>query len=202
MNDWTYYANIARDEETRRNNDLRDRAAEAEQRLKAGRQRVNDEFDGAFTPGFYQGYANDIMAHWRPEIDQQYRDAQKEATFNFARTQPGGGSASAGAFGRLKEAYDKSLLAAGDNARRQAAELRKSNEGQHGALLIQLAAGADPGTVVPQVEGAINNVTRTPTYSPIGDLLQSHVAIRRGPRRPCQRWSGMGFWRAAARQCR
>jgi hypothetical protein len=40
--DWTYFANLARDEETQRNNQLRDLETDAENRINVGRGRIND----------------------------------------------------------------------------------------------------------------------------------------------------------------
>src|SRR5262249_36714834 len=72
-NDWTYYANIARDEENRRNNELRAREAEAEALLQRKQQyltnihsSINQSFDNNFTDGFYQNYVNQLMDCWRP----------------------------------------------------------------------------------------------------------------------------------------
>ncbi len=173
MNDWTYWANIARDEETRRNNALRDRENEAEDRLAKGKQRIEDEFNGAFKPEFFNNYAQQLMDYWRPDIDRQYSDAQKQLNYGFANTQPGGGSVAADAFGRLKEGYDKALLQASDRSQGQANELRSSIEGQRSALRNQLAAGADPSVVVQDAVGTINNIPRSPTYSPLGDLFSN-----------------------------
>src|SRR5689334_11858413 len=118
MNDWTYFANLANDEENARNNDLRNREADAETRVKVGRQRINDEYGNAFTP----------------DIHRQYSDAQRTLNYGFADTQPGGGSVPAEAMGRLSEAYGKALLSAQDNATGQANQLRQSNEGQRGSF--------------------------------------------------------------------
>lgn len=171
--DPAYWSARAKWQEDERNKQLKDRADEAEGRLTAGRAQINTDFDNAFTPDFYKGYADDLMAHWRPDIDRQYKDAQDDLNFTFARTQPGGGTASADAFGRLKEGYDKSLLQATDNATSQSDQLRASNEGQRNALLNQLASGADPSIVVQQAQGTIGSVPRVPTYSPIGDLFSN-----------------------------
>jgi len=182
-NDWSYYANIANDEETRRNNDLNDRANEAQDRLRVGTQRINDEWDGAFTPDFYNNYAKQLTDYWRPDIDRQYGDATRQLNYGFANTQPGGGSVSAEGFGRLKEAYDRALLTSQDNGKSAADQLRQNNEGQRGALLNQLAQGADPSMVVQQGIGQLNAIPRTPnpsTYSPVGDIfgnLTSQFAV-------------------------
>jgi len=63
------------------------------------------------------------MNYWRPDIDRQYGDAQRQLNYTFAEAQPGGGSAPAEGFGRLKEAHDKALPAAGDNATAQSRRL-------------------------------------------------------------------------------
>jgi hypothetical protein len=173
MNDWTYWANIAHDEENARNNALRDRESEAEQRLTQGRARVNTNFDANFTPDFYNQYAKALMDYWQPDMDRQYGDAQRSLNYTFAEGQPGGGSAPAEAFGRLKEAYDRSLLTAQDNSKAQANQLRGTNEGQRSALLAQLDQGTDPSSVVATSNNVIGNIPRPPTYSPIGDLFSN-----------------------------
>lgn len=171
MNDWTYYYNIQRDQENARNAELRAREAETEDRLRRGREAVNSQFDSVFTKDFYKGYADDIMAHWRPEADRQYSDAQRSLNYTFANQQPGGGSVSNEAFGRLKEAYDKSLLSLSDQATGQAVDFRKSNEAQRTGLLQQLNSGADPSMVVDSTQQTISNIPRTAQYSPLADMF-------------------------------
>jgi hypothetical protein len=172
-NDYTYWMNIAHDEENARNNALRDREAEAEQRLKEGRAKVNTNFDTNFTPDFYNQYAKTLMDYWQPDIDRQYGDAQRSLNYTFAEGQPGGGSAPAEAFGRLKEANDRAVLSAQDNSKAQANQLRGTNESQRSALLAQLDQGTDPSSVVAASTNAIGAIPKSPTYSPIGDLFSN-----------------------------
>lgn len=170
-NDWSYYANIARDIETQRNNDLRNREAEAEARLTGGTKRVNDAYDTAFTPAFYDDYRKKLLDYWNPELARQYSDANRTLNFGFADTQPGGGSAPAEAFGRLAEARDKATLQANDNATGQATQLKQQNEAQRSQQLALLQSGMDPNTVVQQAQTQVQGVPRQPAYSPLGDIF-------------------------------
>jgi hypothetical protein len=179
-NDETYWQNIARDQENERNNRLREIEAEQaalsarrEQNVRDATGHINTSFDTQFNPDFYSGYSKQLMDYWRPDIDRQYGDAQRSLNYTYADAQPGGGSAPAEGFGRLKEAYQKALLSAGDNSRSQANQLRGNIEGQRSALLSSVTSDTDPNAAIAQTSRTISGIPLTPTYSPLGDIFSN-----------------------------
>jgi hypothetical protein len=178
--DWTYWQNIANDQQTQRNNNLRDQETAAEQAANTRQgyitdetNNINNQFDSTFTPDFYNNYAKSLTDYWRPDIDQQYGDAQKQINYDFATTQPGGGSAGAYALGRLKQADDNAVLTANDNAQSQAKQLQGSVEARRSSLLGELNSSTDPNAVGATVAPSIGSIPVTPAYSPVGDIFSN-----------------------------
>lgn len=178
--DNTYWENISRDIENDRNNQLRAREQEQEDLLEQKRQNlvnnqyaINKSFNDSFNGDFYANYAKQLMDYWRPDLDRQYKDAGRSLNYTFAESQPGGGSVGAEAAGRLKEAYDKALLSANDNATSQSNQLKQSVEGQRSSLLGSVSGDTDPSAVQSSVASTIGNIPRSANYSALGDIFSS-----------------------------
>jgi hypothetical protein len=177
--DWTYWQNIANDQENARNNALRDEETDAENKAQLKQQQltdattqINNSFD-QFDGNFYKNYGQQLMSFWQPDLDRQYGDAQRSVNYNFADTQPGGGSAPAEAMGRLKQAYDSAELSAQDNATSQSNQLHSSIEGQRSNLLSEANSSTDPGGVASSTAGQISSIPTQAPYSPLGDVFSN-----------------------------
>lgn len=181
QNDPAYWSAQAKYQEDKRNSDLEDQEQQAEDlantrqaNLVSNTDAINNGFDTQFGDGsVYNQYAKDLMGYWQPDIDQQYSDASRQLNYTFADAQPGGGSAPAEAFGRLKQAYDKANLTATDNAQTQANQLKTNVEGQRSALLAGVSGDTAPGATVANVTNTIGSIPLAPTYSPIGDIFSN-----------------------------
>lgn len=52
---------------------------------KVATDNVNNAF-ASFTPDYYKQFTDDYLAHYQPQVDQQFGQAQNQATYGLART--------------------------------------------------------------------------------------------------------------------
>lgn len=172
-------------------------AEEARQaRIKAGMGDIDTAFAG-FTPAYFDEYAGKNLGFWRPEIDQQYKDAQRDTTFGLARTGNLKSTAATDAFAKLREKRDKSELEAADRARGKGTELRQNVEQSRAALVSQLNATADPFAAASAARAQAETLTAPPLYSPVGDLfsnLTAQFAVAQQARQAGQRGWGVDLF--------
>lgn len=141
-------------------------------RITAGMNDINNSF-AAFTPDYYKDYTNKIVAQGTPDINQQYKDASDQTAFTFGSSNPGGSSASADAFGRLKQQQGQSLLDLTNNAASQTNALRGNVEAQRSAVVNELQASADPLSAIQQADRQASALSAPPAYSPIAGLFSN-----------------------------
>ena len=164
---------------------------ERQQRVSQGMQSIDSTFS-QFNPAYYQGFEDTAYGSIAPDIDKQYKDAIRNTTYSLARGGNRRSSAGAGAYGDLKETYDKAKLEGRDRARMQAGERRRDVENTRGNLVSQLNATTDPAAAAQSAVSQAALLTTPPAYSPIGQIfanITGQIADAQQARR-----DGRGNW--------
>lgn len=141
-------------------------------RISSGMGAVDQQFS-QFTDDYYNDYAKKLVDYWRPDINQQAKDANAKLAYTFAGSTPGGSSMQDDALKRLQETRNKSLVEASDNATSKSNELRQNVEGQRSAVISQLNATADPSSAATTAASNAAALSQGPVYSPVGDLFSN-----------------------------
>lgn len=147
-----------------------------QERIRQGTERVGSIFDSQFNDGFFDRRRQAYVDFAKPQLEDQYGDAQKELTFALAR----GGNLNSSVRGEKAADLEKRFTLANqeiqDKALSQANEARSQVEGARTDLIGMLNATGD-------AEGAANsavsraNVLSQPTaYSPLSQLFADFTA--------------------------
>jgi hypothetical protein len=144
-------------------------------RINQGMQNIDQTF-GQFTPDYYTQFQQTAFDQMSPDIEKQYKDAVKSATYSLARGGNLRSSAGADFFGDLQEAYDRARLEANDRARSMATDRRSQVESTRGNLVSQLNATADPAAAAQSAINQAQLLTTPPAYSPIGNVFAGLTA--------------------------
>lgn len=158
-------------------------AAEARKRAIAeGTRRVRTSFESTFTPGWYEALRQAYQRYYMPQVETQYKDAQKQAMFGLQRQGLRQSSVRGDWFGQLQSRYGQAKQ---DVVRRGETMVgqRKSDVGR--ALensILQINAAEDP-LAAAQI-GAENAKLNayTPDYQPLGQVftdLTNAIATQR-----------------------
>jgi len=129
-------------------------------RISDGSLRVDDAFKG-FNDSFYKGVSDDYNAHYTPLLEEQYADAQKNATFRLA--DQGGIDSSAGAklMADLFEKYQNQRNDISQQAVNASTQQKSSVASDRANLVAQLEAG---GSVQSAANNAINSANSLNDY--------------------------------------
>lgn len=139
----------------------------------------------AFAPyddNFFNKYATDYTDYYKPQIAQQYDDAKRATTFNFANKGSLNSTAAARAFGRLDQTRAQAEAETAQKAASAAAGFRGTVDQQRADLLngIFNAASAAPPITVDNI-GEANNSLRslsTALTSPVSLAASAAGAIK------------------------
>ena len=140
-------------------------------RIREGTQRIGTVFDGQFNDQFFDGRRQAYIDYAKPQLEDQYGDAQKQLTFALAR----GGNLNSSVRGEkaadLQQRFDLTKQEITDKGLSYANEARSNVEGARSDLVGMLNATGD-------AEGAANSaITRASTlsqpaaFSPLSQLF-------------------------------
>lgn len=119
------------------------------------RTSVSSAFD-PYNEDFYSKYANDYTQFYKPQVAQQYDDAKRATTFNFANRGNLDSTAAARAFGRLDQTRTAAEADIAQKAQSAASGFRSTVDSQRASLLSGIfgAASAAPPITVDNIGGA------------------------------------------------
>ena len=136
-------------------------------RITQGRQKIEDTFS-SFNDDFYKRRQGEYEAFAKPQLETQFKDAQKELMYSLARS---GNMASSemgnqlGVLGREKNLAQAKVADAGLAYANQA---RQQVEQSRGDVLNQLMATSDPAVAASQANARAALANQ---YNPINDSL-------------------------------
>jgi hypothetical protein len=160
-----------------------ERAAAQARRDETARQgRISEgraSIDAAFTPfndDYFKGVEQDYLGYHLPQIDDQYKKAQEQATYALARSgNLNAGSASNRVFADLLEEYNKQRTLYGDRALGAAGEARAQVEQNRQELYGQNVASADPTAAAGAAAASVGKLRLPQQYSPLGTLFADAI---------------------------
>lgn len=140
-------------------------------KIRKGTERVNSIFDENFNEDYFDGRREAFLDYSKPQLENQYGDAQKELTFSLAR----GGNLNSSVRGQkmseLQRLYDTQSKSIADQALAEATQARNAVQDARGGLISTLNATGD-------AEGAANSalarsaaLSQPAAYSPLGQLF-------------------------------
>lgn len=145
------------------------------------RTSVASAFD-PYNDDFYNKYASDYSAYYKPQIQQQYDDAKRATTFNFADRGSLNSTAAARAFGRLDQTRAAAEGEVAQKAASAAAGFRGTVDSQRSSLLngiFSAASAAPPITVdsIGQANDSLRSLT-TQLTAPVSLAASAASAIK------------------------
>jgi hypothetical protein len=131
---------------------------------------------GQFTEDFFNQRRQSFIDYAKPQVDQQYGDAQKELTFALARGGLLDSSVRGQKSGELQRMFDLESQNVADQALAYETQARTGVEDARQNLIATLNATGD-------TQGAINSalarstaLSQSPAYSPLGQLFSDFTA--------------------------
>lgn len=152
---------------------IRQQEEERQARVRAASSRINTDFS-KFDPAYYGKISQSVRDYYFPQVDEQFRDANRATTFRFADN--AGSSAAARTagelqrdYGRAKQDVELKAQAAGDAAKRDV-------ESQRSRLITLAEAGGTLENVASQSAAAVDASLGRPTFEPITDFFRKYTA--------------------------
>lgn len=151
--------------------EARKREEERQARIKAGTAKIDSVF-GTFDDSFYDARKGEYLDFYQPQLDDQFKKAQDELTFAFARNGTLNSSMAADKQAELASKYDvekAGILSQADSA---IGEMRSRNNNEKSALVAQLQATGDADRVSNEALGRTQQLfNERPSYNSLGDIF-------------------------------
>lgn len=144
--------------------------AERQARIKTGQSNIDSAFAG-FNDDFYQGYQDDYLGYYTPQIDDQYSDAVKRLTLQLAQTGNLTGSVGANQLGDLQKFYDTQKTSLTNRALDATNTLRGDIDARKSQLYADNRASADPGSAASAAASAVQFLQPTAPSSPLANVF-------------------------------
>lgn len=148
----------------------RSQAAEREARVREGTGRINDTFS-KFDDSYYSGLGKSYLDFYRPELDRQYGDAQKQLTYRFADSGNLDSGAANQKFADLAQNYALQTNQLGDRALNTQQQGRADVEKNRSDLISQLESGSGVESTASSALARAGSMSAPPQYSPLGDVF-------------------------------
>lgn len=139
-------------------------------RIQEGVGAIDNAFTG-YNDDFYNNYQNTYTSYYQPQLDDQYKDAQRRLTLNLARsgnlTSSAGSRQMADLESLFKQQYDKvtnDAMSAGQNLRQQIAN-------QKSQLYADNQLSADPSAATSAAVSAAQALQPTAPASPLANAF-------------------------------
>lgn len=153
-------------------------------RIEQGMSEIEALFSNKFGQSYYDGIRSAATDYAMKDVDDQYRNAQRNLMFALARSRTGVSSEAARrqgilGSGRERAVYDATSL--GQNAERQA---RTDVSREKSQIINQLQATADPGAAAAASRSAAEFLSINPPADTLGPLFQNVTAGLAGAMSP------------------
>lgn len=114
-----------------------------QRRIEQGTSNINTMFDNQFNDDFFSGIAQSYLDYANPQLATQHNQANRDMTYDLARTGKLDSSTRATRGAALQEAYDVAQQGLADTALGQANDARSAVEDSRAGLISQLNATGD-----------------------------------------------------------
>lgn len=171
--DPSYFANIEHDKLEKEASARRYAEDERQTGITNGTNRVNQSFDSMFTPDFYKKQQTNYTGYYKPQLDDQFADAQKSLTYWLSDKGLLDSSTRNDKTGDLTKMYDTDLRQINNSALDLTNKTKSDVTGARAGLITDVRNNADPGYAGTTANARIEALSAPPTYSPIGDMFGS-----------------------------
>lgn len=144
---------------------------ERQGRIRTGTGEIDSTF-AQFDDSFFDGFKNNIMGYYQPQLDDQFGDANESLTFSHARRGTLNSSDAAKGRADLDSAYTDALAGVLSEANGQVDGLRNQVTGEKNSLVSMLNATGDSQRAASEATARSSNLFASqPKYNPLGDVF-------------------------------
>lgn len=155
------------------------RAEEAEaarvSRIQSGTSQINDIFS-KFDDTFFSGIEDASRNFHIPQLDDQFRDANRAAVLALSGNNNLASSSGANRLAQLAKQRKDALARINDLAINAGNSARSDLENSRSSLLSTLSATADPASAAAQAQSRAAILSAPQSFSPLGDVFQKFTA--------------------------
>lgn len=144
-----------------------------QQAIREGTASIDSVFGGQFTPDFYTKRNKAFLDYATPQLEDQYKDAQKQLTFSLDRAGLLDSSTRGQKFGELQKLYDTNKQQVGDQALSYENQARGSVEGARSELISALNMSGDAQGTANQALSRAQSLSAPQQFSPLSQLFAS-----------------------------
>ena len=127
---------------------------------------------GGFDDAFYNKYKQNVLDYYMPQVDKQYSDAKKQATYGLARSGNLLSSAANDLTADLSKQNDVNIAGVRNQADTAAGDLRSQVNTERQKATSQLYATEDPEVAANQALASVRDISLSqPNMSPLSALF-------------------------------
>jgi len=169
--DPSYFANIEHDKLDREQRERRAEEDARQARIRQGTDDINTRFSDMFTPEFYDKRQKEYVDYYRPQLDEQFADAQKNLTYWLADRGQLDSSVRNDKLSELQKMFDTGTRQIGDAALNRTSQLKSDVAGAQAGLIDDVRSNADPGYAGTAATSRVSALATPDTYSPMSNLF-------------------------------
>jgi hypothetical protein len=145
-------------------------------RIRQGTSKINTTFDTQFNSDFFAGRRDAYTGYAMPQVDDQYRDTQKELTFALTRAGLLDSSVRGQKTADLQKRYDLNKQQVGDQAIASAGETKNAVEDARSNLIATLNATGDAQGAANSAISRASALSTPAAFSPLSNLFADFTA--------------------------
>ena len=169
--DPSYYANIERDKQVAEANARRAEESARQARIRAATDEVNTRFDSMFTPDFYKAREKAYIDYYRPQLDDQFADAQKKLTYWLADRGLLESSARNDKTADLTKLFDTGVRQISSGALDLSNKTKGDVERTRASLIADARDSADPTYSGGAATSSMQALAQPESFSPLADMF-------------------------------
>jgi hypothetical protein len=162
-----------------------------QQRIREGTTKINQTFDGQFTPDYFQGLRTKYLDYALPQLQNQYGDASNELKFAMARGGIGDSSISAQKKSKLDELNALRAREIADQAQGFSTKAQTGVEDARSNLITTLNATGDAEQAASSAINRASVLSQPQQYNPLSSLFSDFTATL-GTQAALERAGAMG----------
>lgn len=158
---------------TRQQSDeARQRELDRQADIKTGRSKIDSVFSNNFGSDYYQGIRRGVIDYYRPQLEDQFEDANRKQVLALAQQGMGQGSSSGNRrLGDLQERRTLALSDIMDQSRQAVTDAKGRVSTTKANLYAQNQAAADPSQALSMATSSAGSLAAPASYSPMGQVF-------------------------------
>ena len=150
--------------------EARKRESDRRARVRAGAGNINAAFE-QYDDDFFDGRTQSYLDFANPQLEDQFKDANRELTLALARSGILHSSAKSRRVGDLQTQYDNQSRSISDKATEFSNNTRGAIESAKSDLMSQNQSMADPSLAANLAASRATSATAMPAYSPLNQMF-------------------------------